>query len=76
MRYVGDIRLLFTLLCKLLYYTVIHQWKKPIFLHLCPLSVEEKSLLYEKKLAIYEEIIKKCEASKERLITHSSSFLT
>ena len=27
-------------------------------------SLEEKSLLYEKKLAIYEEIIKKCEASK------------
>jgi hypothetical protein len=27
-------------------------------------GAEEKVLMYEKKLAIYEEIIKKCEASK------------
>jgi hypothetical protein len=27
-------------------------------------GAEEKALMYEKKLAIYEEIIKKCEASK------------
>ncbi len=34
------------------------------------LIAEEKVLMYEKKLAIYEEIIKKCEASKAGVTMH------
>jgi len=34
---------------------------------------EEKVLMYEKKLAIYEEIIKKCEASKAGVTSTSST---
>jgi hypothetical protein len=36
------------------------------------LVAEEKVLMYEKKLAIYEEIIKKCEASKAGVTSASS----
>jgi hypothetical protein len=40
------------------------------------LVAEEKALMYEKKLAIYEEIIKKCEASKAGVTSSKDYLLT